>query len=89
VTILSFISPRKKANCERLFQRAYYQNCHQLRHTAATLLLNAGAPIVAVQAILGHKKIGTTLIYARLYDDTVATDYGNRTDCSAMTHGWV
>jgi integrase/recombinase XerD len=48
---------------------------HQLRHSCATLLLNAGAPILTVQAILGHKHIDTTLSYARLYDGTVAADY--------------
>jgi integrase/recombinase XerD len=48
---------------------------HQLRHSCATLLLNAGAPILTVQAILGHKFIDTTLAYARLYDGTVAADY--------------
>jgi hypothetical protein len=48
---------------------------HQLRHSCATLLLNAGAPILTVQAILGHKHIDTTLGYARLYDGTVAADY--------------
>jgi hypothetical protein len=48
---------------------------HQLRHSAATLLLNAGAPILTVQAILGHKHVDTTLAYARLYDGTVAADY--------------
>jgi len=48
---------------------------HQLRHSCATLLLNAGAPILTVQTILGHKFIDTTLAYARLYDGTVAADY--------------
>jgi hypothetical protein len=48
---------------------------HLLRHTAATLLLNAGAPILTVQMTLGHKHIDTTLGYARLYDGTVAADY--------------
>jgi hypothetical protein len=48
---------------------------HQLRHSCATLLLNAGAPILTVQTILGHKHIDTTLGYARLYDGTVAADY--------------
>ncbi|MCA9949994.1 MAG: tyrosine-type recombinase/integrase [Anaerolineales bacterium] len=48
---------------------------HQLRHSCATLLLNAGAPILTVQALLGHKHIDTTLTYARLYDGTVAADY--------------
>ncbi len=48
---------------------------HQLRHSCATLLLNAGAPVLTVQAILGHRFIDTTLGYARLYDGTVAADY--------------
>jgi integrase/recombinase XerD len=49
--------------------------CHQLRHSHATLLLNAGAPILTIQALLGHKHIDTTLVYARLYDGVVAADY--------------
>ena len=48
---------------------------HQLRHSCATLLLNAGAPVLTVQALLGHKWVDTTLGYARLYDGTVAADY--------------
>lgn len=48
---------------------------HQLRHSAATLLLNAGAPVLTVQLLLGHKYVDTTLKYARLYDGTVAADY--------------
>jgi hypothetical protein len=38
-------------------------------------LLNAGAPVLTVQNILGHKWVDTTLGYARLYDGTVAADY--------------
>jgi site-specific recombinase XerD len=48
---------------------------HQLRHSFASLLLNAGAPILVVQALMGHKHVDTTLRYARLYDSTVAADY--------------
>jgi len=61
--------------------RTYARKCgihitpHQLRHSAATLLFNAGAPILSVQKLLGHKQIDTTLRYARLYDSTVAADY--------------
>ncbi|MEM7335857.1 MAG: tyrosine-type recombinase/integrase [Chloroflexota bacterium] len=64
---------------ERL--RTYGKRCgvqirpHKLRHSCATLLLNAGAPELTVQALLGHKNIDTTLGYARLYDRTVAADY--------------
>ncbi|HVN53758.1 MAG TPA: site-specific integrase [Anaerolineaceae bacterium] len=48
---------------------------HRLRHTAGTQLLNAGCRITSIQAFLGHKKLNTTLIYARAYDQTVAEDY--------------
>ena len=48
---------------------------HQLRHSCTTLLLNAGAPVVSIQTILGHKWIDTTLGYAQLYNGTLATDY--------------
>ncbi|HUH98471.1 MAG TPA: tyrosine-type recombinase/integrase [Anaerolineales bacterium] len=54
---------------------------HRLRHSCATLLLNSGASVLAVQSILGHKQVDTTLEYARLYDGTVAADY-----YSAMNH---
>ncbi|WP_169787831.1 tyrosine-type recombinase/integrase [Alicyclobacillus ferrooxydans] len=39
---------------------------HKMRHTLATLLLNQGAPLVAVQSILGHEKPETTQLYATL-----------------------
>jgi len=48
---------------------------HRLRHSCTTLLLNAGAPVLSVQMILGHKQVDTTLGYARLYDGTLAADY--------------
>jgi integrase/recombinase XerD len=48
---------------------------HQLRHTCATQLLNAGCKITSIQQQLGHREIGSTLIYARVHDETVASDY--------------
>lgn len=48
---------------------------HRLRHTCATQLLNAGCRITSIQKFLGHKKLNSTLIYARAHDQTVADDY--------------
>jgi len=48
---------------------------HRLRHTCATQLLNAGCRITSIQAFLGHKKLNTTMIYARAHDQSVADDY--------------
>ena len=50
---------------------------HRLRHTCATQLLNAGCRVTSIQAFLGHKKLNTTMIYARAHDQTVADDYFN------------
>ncbi len=48
---------------------------HRLRHTLATRLLNAGMNITRIQKILGHDNLNTTMIYARVLDETVETDY--------------
>jgi integrase len=48
---------------------------HRLRHTCATQLLNAGCRVTSIQRFLGHKELGTTMIYARAHDQTVAEDY--------------
>ena len=34
---------------------------HDLRHTAASLMLNHGVPVIVVSKILGHAKVSTTL----------------------------
>jgi integrase len=41
---------------------------HDLRHTFASRLVMAGAPLRAVQVLLGHKCIETTLRYSHLGD---------------------
>jgi integrase/recombinase XerD len=49
--------------------------CHRLRHTYAATLLNNGLTIDALRRLVGHKDLTTTLIYARLADTTVETQY--------------
>jgi site-specific recombinase XerD len=48
---------------------------HRLRHTCATQLLNAGCRVTSIQRLLGHKRLNSTMIYARVHNRTVAEDY--------------
>lgn len=56
---------------------------HRLRHTLATRLLNEGMPITSLQHLLGHEQLDTTLIYARVHDETVRRDYEQA--CARLT----
>ncbi|WP_341359076.1 tyrosine-type recombinase/integrase [Georgenia sp. M64] len=43
---------------------------HELRHTAASLAVSAGASVLALQRMLGHDKASTTLnVYSDLFDE--------------------
>jgi len=42
---------------------------HDLRHTFASRLVMAGVPLRAVQVLMGHKRIETTLRYSHLAED--------------------
>lgn len=48
---------------------------HQLRHTYATALVNAGVSLQALMALLGHVSAQMSLRYAHLFDSTVRTEY--------------
>jgi integrase len=45
---------------------------HTLRHTAATQMAQRGIPLKAVADVLGHARLSTTAIYAKLDVDTLA-----------------
>jgi site-specific recombinase XerD len=67
-----FIRGRIKAAGERAGVKV---TPHQLRHTFATQLLNAGCRLTTIQTLLGHRHPNSTLTYARIHDHTVAEDY--------------
>lgn len=48
---------------------------HQLRHTYATALVNAGVSLQSLMALLGHASAEMSLRYGRLFDTTVRTEY--------------
>ena len=52
-----------------------YVTPHMLRHTFATQLLNSGCKVTSIQMLLGHKRLNTTMVYARVHDETLMTDY--------------
>ncbi|HET6685598.1 MAG TPA: tyrosine-type recombinase/integrase [Jiangellaceae bacterium] len=79
---LLFTSPRGALLRVRAARRAWFDlpaetsgtpedfHPHELRHTAASLAVSAGANVKAVQRMLGHAKASMTLdVYADLFDD--------------------
>jgi integrase len=58
------------ANCQKADETFPTITPHDLRHTAASLAISAGANVKAVQRMLGHAKASMTLdVYADLFDD--------------------
>ena len=49
--------------------------CHLFRHTFATLLLDGGADIRHIQAMLGHENLQTTARYTHVAIDSLVEVY--------------
>lgn len=61
--------PWKKA-CRDLNMRHFH--FHDIRHSSATAMLNAGADLSTVGEVLGHKDVRSTRIYAHMLTSTMA-----------------
>tara|TARA_R110002072_G_scaffold70478_11_gene170115 strand:+ start:188 stop:1363 length:1176 start_codon:yes stop_codon:yes gene_type:complete len=76
-----FPSDRKQGSHRTCFKYAWHRirssvgiedvRIHDLRHSYASIAVNAGASLEAIGATLGHKDIRTTLRYAHLKDQTL------------------
>jgi len=49
-----------------------YYSCHSFRHTAATLLIEAGYDLHQVQRFMRHKSPSTTQLYTRMIDEKIS-----------------
>jgi site-specific recombinase XerD len=49
---------------------------HTLRHSYATHLLEMGASLHTIQALLGHKQINSTMVYLHLTHQTTRDTLG-------------
>ena len=60
---------------------------HQLRHTFATAMVNAGVSLQALMALLGHVSAEMSLRYGRLFDQTVRAEYERALDLAKARIG--
>ena len=59
----------------RLAGLSFHPTIHEARHTfATTVTLTQGVPLETVSKMLGHKRITTTQIYARITNDKIGQD---------------
>ncbi len=52
-------------------------HAHRLRHTLATQAINRGMRLEAIAALLGHRSLEMTLVYAKITDRVVADEYAS------------
>jgi site-specific recombinase XerD len=71
-----------ESTLQRGFQRARARaklphiRIHDLRHSAASEMVNAGVDLYTVGKVLGHRDSRSTQRYAHLRDDTLTTAVG-------------
>src|SRR5690606_12595813 len=77
------LSSNQKTNCylkEIGMDCGIHKNLtfHVARHTfATTVMLSNGVPIETVSKLLGHTKLSTTQIYARVVETKISEDISN------------
>ena len=57
------------------FQAGLWITCHQLRHTFARHMIEAGMPVTSLQRLLGHVRLRSTQAYLHISDRQVQADY--------------
>ena len=77
-----FVGPRQVQKVvKRIANRAQMTQDvtpHVLRHTFATLALQKGISLAAIQKILGHDRLSTTAIYLNLTDTHIVEEYAQK-----------
>ena len=74
-------APLSRHQVSRMLQRVAdaaglgHVHPHQLRHTLATQAINRGMRLEAIAAMLGHRSLHMTMVYARIANRTVAEEY--------------
>ena len=64
-----------RLHCRHLQNAVWTCFSHCARHTfATTVTLTQGVPLETVSKMLGHKRITTTQIYARITNDKIGQD---------------
>ncbi len=72
-------APAARAYLRKLVEKAGIEkpvSPHKLRHTYATRLLESGAELVDIQALLGHVNLATTQIYTHVSEERMAEVVG-------------
>jgi integrase len=78
---------RKELDCAAKAAGLGHVTPHQLRHTYATALVNAGVSLQALMAILGHVSAQMSLRYGHLFDTTVRAEYERALDLAKQRIG--